>query len=108
MKKSTLSISIDNEKIQELTDTASAMHMKRSTYVETLIERANKCYDFLRYVSIQAFDSERKATMWAINSYNNFQTGSSDVDACFYGNSFDLKMNKVLFKREVKEINNTE
>lgn len=64
MKKSTLSISIDNEKFQEITDTAAAMHMKRSTYVETLIDRARNTNIPLEILLLnQYFDTSKKANL---------------------------------------------
>lgn len=60
---------------------------------------------YVRMPETKNFDKFQDAFYWARDIYNNRQHGSCDVDDIFEGTSSDIKLNWLLFKRDIRRLN---
>lgn len=65
-------------------------------------QRMNNSKEYLRRPEEKEFDSRQSAFTWAKEIYNEMQ---DDVDDAFYGMSFEVKLNWILFRTEIKRRN---
>jgi len=72
--------------------------------VYTNISWAKNIAGYIRNPEIIGCSSLQQAFCVARDIYNEYQEGDN-VDAAFYGDSLDIKMNRVLFKSEIIKLN---
>jgi len=72
--------------------------------VYTNISWAKKIIEYIRNPEIVRCSSLSQAFCIARDNYNDYQLGGS-VDAAFYGDSLDIKLNQVLFRSEIIKMN---
>lgn len=74
--------------------------------VYTNISRAKRITDYIKNPQIVKCSSLKQAFCMARDDYNEYQLGSG-VDSAFYGDSLDIRLNEVLFKREIVNLNSS-
>lgn len=74
--------------------------------VYTNLDWAKKITEYIKNPEIVKCSSVRQAFCMARDNYNEYQLGNG-VDAAFYGDSLDIQLNRVLFRREIIKLNET-
>lgn len=81
-----------------------AVYGKDAFGVYTNLNWAKNITEYIRSSEIVRCSSLRQAFCIARDNYNDFQMGNG-VDTAYYGDSLDIKLNQVLFKRDIIKIN---
>lgn len=81
-----------------------AVYGKDAFGVYTNISWAKNIAGYIRNPAIVKCSSLRQAFCMARDNYNDYQMGNG-VDAAYYGDSLDIKLNQVLFKRDIIKMN---
>ena len=88
------------ERVQMSNGTYYAVSGADAFGVYTNISWAKNIADYIRNPRIVKCNTLQQAFCIARDDYNDYQLGGS-VDAVFYGDSLDVKLNKVLFKSQI-------
>lgn len=75
--------------------------------VYTNVNWAKNIASYIRNPEIVKCSSLGQAFCMARNNYNDYQMGDG-VDSAYYGDSLDIKLNQVLFKRDIIRMNTSE
>lgn len=81
-----------------------AVYGKDAFGVYTNISWAKNIAGYIRNPEIVKCSSLRQAFCIARDNYNDYQMGNG-VDAAYYGDSLEIKLNQVLFKRDIIKMN---
>lgn len=81
-----------------------AVYGKDALGVYTNLNWAKRITEYIRNPEIVRCSSLKQAFCMARDNYNDYQMGK-DVDSAYYGDSFDIKLNQVLFRSEIVKIN---
>ena len=72
--------------------------------VYTNISWAKKIKDYMKNPQIVQCNTLQQAFCMARDNYNDYQI-ESGYDSTFYGDSLDISLNRVLFRSEIRKIN---